>query len=402
MQNFLFTLPTRVIFGPGAIESVGHEAASVGTRALVVTGKTFARRSGLIERLTRSLESADVDYILFDGIDPNPVTETIDAGGKVAREQGSDMVIGLGGGSVLDAAKAIAVAAVSEHPIASYAVRTDTENSPVIGRALPIVQVPIVASTGSETNDTTVIFDGDTRNKAPIRSPHLQAKAAIIDPTLTFTVPPHYTAVGGMNIVSQIVETYLTSDEFPVTDRMAEGLIRVILDSLPRAMQRGEDLEARTNLSWAAAMASSVAIAGRSPARPLLLLAHPLSARYDIEHGMVTAALWPSYMRFALGQRYRLPQIGRFKRYALLGRQIFGVHETDDEVASEMTAYRFTNWLRSMDMPTDLRQFDVDPDDFPRLADSALTAWGDGKRLAGGLTAVDIEKIYEGALRRDH
>jgi alcohol dehydrogenase YqhD (iron-dependent ADH family) len=104
-------------------------------------------------------------------------------------------------------------------------------------------------------------------------------------------------------------------------------------------------------------------------------------------------------MGYALGNRYRLPQIGRFKRYALLGRQIFGVHETDDEVAAETTRYRFINWLRSMDMPTDLTRFGVDPETFPTLAEQAVRVSGSGNRLTGGLATQDVERIYEGALR---
>lgn len=398
MQNFLFSLPTRVTFGPGSIDTAGSEAASLGSRALVVTGKTFARRSGLIERLTVSLNRAGVTYILFDEVDPNPRVGALAAGARRAREHGSDFIIGLGGGSVLDAAKAIALAAASEQPIWEFTSGSQGTGRPIEG-ALPIMQIPIIASTGSETNDTAMIFDEETRAKAPIKSPHLQARVAIIDPVLTFTVPPHYTAVGGMNIASQIIDSYLTSDAFPVTDRIAEGLVRVILDSLPRAVRRGEDLDARTNLSWAAAIAPSVALAGRSQVRPLLSMAHPLTATYDIEHGLAVAALWPSYMRYVLGQRYRLPHVGRIKRYALLGRQIFGVQETDDEVAAETTAYRLTNWLRGMDMPTDLRSFNVNPDDFPALAERAVTVSGGDTRRIGGLAAADVEKIYEGALR---
>ncbi len=398
MQNFLFSLPARVTFGPGSIDAAGSEAAGIGSRALVVTGKTFARRSGLIGRLTDSLNRAGVAHTLFDEIDPNPRVGTIASGACMAREHGSDFVIGLGGGSVLDAAKAIALAALTQEPVWEFTAGGAGTGRP-IERALPIMQIPIVASTGSETNDTAMIFNEETSAKAPIKSPHLQARVVIIDPALTFTVPPHYTAVGGMNIVSQIIEGYLTSDEFPVTDRVAEGLVRVILDSLPRAIRRGEDLDARTNLSWAAAIAPSAAMAGRSYARPLLVMAHPLTARYDIEHGLAVAALWPSYMRYVLGQRYRLPHVGRVKRYALLGRQIFGVQETDDEVAAETTAYRLTNWLRGMDMPTDLRSFDVNPDDFPGLAERAVTVSAGDTRQTGGLTAADIEKIYEGALR---
>jgi alcohol dehydrogenase YqhD (iron-dependent ADH family) len=227
----------------------------------------------------------------------------------------------------------------------------------------------------------------------------LYARVAVVDPILTFTVPPQYTAVGGLNIVSQLLESYLTRDEFPVTDRITEGLMRVVMDSLPRAMRRGEDLDARTNLSWVAALASTVIVPGQGGNMPLRAMAHPLCAHYGIDHGSALAALWPSYMRYALANRFRLPQIGRFKRYALLGRQIFGVHETDDEVAAETTTYRFINWLKGLDVPTDLRSFTIDPDTFGQLADEAILISGSGQRLPGGLSARDVEHIYDGSLR---
>jgi len=399
MHRFIFSLPTRVIFGAGAIESTGEEAASCGRHALVVTGTTFARRSGLIDRLQSSLGEAGIAVTIYDHAGPNPSVATIDAGGRLARESGADLVLGLGGGSALDAAKAIAAAAVSDRSIWDYTRNQSDRQPATIEGALPVVQLPIIASTGSETNDMAVVFDEQSCTKAEIRSPHLQARVAIVDPILTFTVPQRYTSVGGMNIVSQMLESYVTSDEFPVTDRIAEGLIRVVMDSLPRAMRRGEDLDARNNLSWVAVIASTLSQAGRGSSTPLRAMAHPISATYGSDHGTVVAALWPSFMRYSLANRFRLPQIGRFKRYALVGRQIFGVHETDDEVAAETTAYRFEHWLRSMEMPVDLRQLSVKEEDLERLAEQAVRVSGDGGRLPGGLTVEDVLNVYEGATR---
>lgn len=404
MQSFVFSLPTRVVFGAGAIDATGREAAVLGNRALAVTGTTFARRSGLIDRLQASLNEANISVTVYDklGESPHIDIEAIDEAGQVARDIGAQFVLGFGGGSTLDAAKGIAVAALAPCSIWQYTRHAWDGQPAPIERALPMVQVPIIASTGSETNDTAVMFDRRAKTKAIVASPHLFARVAIVDPTLTFTVPPHYTAVGGMNIVSQILESYLTSDEFSVTDRVAEGLIRVVMDSLPRAMRRGEDLDARTNLSWVASLASTVGVAGRSRSAPVRALAHPLTAAFGVEHGSAVAALWPSYMRYALGNRYRLPQIGRFKRYALLGRQIFGVHETDDEVAAETTAFRFRHWLRSMEMPTNLSELGIDLEaQRATLADQAIMISGNGTRLPGGLTADDVERIYEGAMRRE-
>ena len=399
MDAFTFVLPTRIVFGAGVIDGVGREAAAQGRRALLVTGSTFAKRSGLIKRLRATLEDEGVFVSVYDGINPNPSVAAIDAGGQAARDFRADFVLGFGGGGTLDAAKGIAVRAVADRSIWEYTSHGQGDSGIAVERALPLIQVPLIASTGSETNDRAVVYDEASRARAPLQSPHLFARVAVVDPALTFTVPARYTAIGAMNIVSQMLEGYLVGDEFAPTDRVTEGLMRVVMDSLSRAMRNGDDLDARNNLSWSATLASTVALAGRENSGPLLAMTYPLTAQFDLEHGYALACLWPSYMRYALTNRRRLPQIGRFKRYALLGRQLFGVHETDDEVAAETTVYRFVNWLRGMGMPTDLHEVNVDDDAPSRLARQAVTISGNGKRLPSGLTTQDVEHIYEGALR---
>jgi alcohol dehydrogenase YqhD (iron-dependent ADH family) len=401
VNTFTFALPTRVVFGAGVIDEVGREAAAQGRRALLVTGSTFARRSGLIKRVRASLEDEGVFVSIYEGINPNPSVAAINAGGEAAREFRADFVVGFGGGSALDAAKAIAARALTDASIWDYTNHLKNEPGMPVERALPIIQVPLIASTGSETNDRAVIYDEESRTRATLRNSHLFARVAVVDPSLTFTVPARYTAIGAMNIVSQMLEGYLVGDEFAATDRVTEGLMRVVMDSLARAMRNGDDLDARSNLSWAATLASTVALAGRADSGPLLAMAHPLTARYDLEHGYALACLWPSYMRYALSNRRRLPQVGRFKRYALLGRQLFGVHETDDEVAAETTVYRFVNWLHGMGMPTDLREVRIETDGTQALADQAINVSGDGKHLPGGMSARDVQHVYEGALRSE-
>jgi alcohol dehydrogenase class IV len=398
MNSFTFDLPTRVTFGSGAIDSVPGEAARCGSRALLLTGSTFARRSGLVERLASSLQQSGVETVVYEATEPHPNVLAIDAAARRARESRSEMIIGLGGGGTLDTAKGAAVGAYSGRPVWELTLRGNGA-VPEIQGALPLVLIPIIASTGSETNCTAVLFNEEERVRVPISSPHLYARSAIVDPTLTFTVPNHYMAVGAMNIISQMLETYLTSDEFSVTDRVTEGLIRAVMDNVARADAHADDLDARSNLCWAAALASSLAQGGRGGATPLRAMAYALTARFPLEHGQALSALWPSFMRYALSNRLRLPHIGRFKRYALLGRQIFGVHDTDDEVAAEMTSYRFTAWLRSMKMPTRLLEADVDPEVLDEVATQAVTVSGNGKRLPSGLTVEDVQNIYEGALR---
>jgi len=399
MSRFSFALPTRVVFGAGAFETVGREAAGQGAHALLVTGSTFARRSGLIDHLLSLLRAAGVEATLYDGLPQTPSVEAIDDGGEQARTAGVDLIVGLGGGSALDAAKAISAAAGTRGSLWQYVRSSAEAQPPPLEHALPLIQVPIIASTGSEVNDTAVLYNAESGVKAPLTSPHLFARVAIVDPALTFSVPARYTTVGAMNIVTQMLESYLTSDEFAATDRVTEGLMRVVIDSLARATRQSDDLDARSNLSWAATLASSVALAGRSGAYPLRVMAYPLTARFPVDHGAALAGLWPSYMRYALANRLRLPQVGRFKRFALLGRQLFGVHETDDEVAAEMTAYRFEHWLRGAGMATDLSALTLSTEEIAALAHQAVDVSGNGRRLPSGLSVEDIEHIYDGALR---
>lgn len=395
MSVFEFTLPTRVIFGAGGIDRIGPESAAVGTNALLVTGSTFARRSGLLERICAALSESGVQVTLLDSLEQHPTITAIEYGGQVARGCGADMVIGLGGGSTLDAAKAIAARARADRPLWEF-VTDHPLQSP---RALPVVLVPIIASTGSETNDSAVLFDDRTRTRATLRGPHLQARLAIVDPALALSVPARFTAVGAINIVSQLLETYLTRDAFAVSDRVTEGIVRVVMDSLLRAVRHGDDLEARTNLAWAATMSSAVAPAGSGGSTPVRDLAHPVTATFGIEHGVALAGLWPAYLRYALSNRYRLPRIGRFKRFAQLGRQLFSVHETDDEVAAEIMTYRFADWLRGLHAPTDLRFVEATSDQVIALAAQAVRMSGDGARLSSGLGAEDLENIYQAAMQ---
>lgn len=395
MSIFEFELPTRVIFGAGSIDRVGEEAARLGQSALLVTGNTFARRSGLLEKICASLSDAGVGVTLLDSLEQHPTVTALDYGGQIARGADAQMVIGLGGGSAMDAAKGIAAAAAANRPLWEFVTHRDLQ----ISQALPIISIPIIASTGSETNDRVVLFDERTATRGTLSSPHFFARLAVVDPSLAFSVPGRFTAVGAINIVSQLLESYLTSEPFAVSDRVTEGLVRVVMDSLLRALRHPDDLDARTNLAWAAAMSSSVALAGRAGTAPLRALAYPVTSTFGVEHGIALAGLWPSFMRYALSNRSRLPQIARFKRYAQLGRHLFLVHETDDEVAAEITTFRFVDWLRSVQAPVNLEFLNATAAQVPRLAEQVVRMSGDGRRLRSGLRAEDIENIYQAAMR---
>ncbi|KPJ52425.1 hypothetical protein AMJ39_07890 [candidate division TA06 bacterium DG_24] len=391
MDSFMWKFRTKIIFGPGKIETIGAEANALGKRALVVTGKTSMRKLGVLDRVGSALRRAGVSPVFFDEVEPNPRAATIDRGAAKAREAGCDLVIGLGGGSPMDAAKAIAACVKSGEPIWAH-IATWLPGHVRSTEALPILLVPTVAATGSEGNGGAVVTNWDTHEKAVIWGYHLFPATSIIDPELTLSVPPHVTGDGGIDIICHAVDTYFTSStESPLSDRIAEGIVRTVMEYLPRAMENGDDLEARSNLSWC----STVALCGvigsprRGSSAPIHVLQHSLSGHYDISHGRGLAALLPVVMEFT---SETTPE-----RYALFGREIFGLKDeglTESETAcagiEELRA-----WMRSVKMETKLSDCGIDDSKFGMMADDALRVYGRGEEFITNPRPLDREAIIE-------
>ncbi len=214
MQNFTFYLPTKIIFGPGELEKIGIEAKPYGEKALIVTGKRSSSEFGIINRVTDYLEKEGIAAVVFDKIESNPRASTIDEAGELARKNKCDFIIGLGGGSPMDAAKAIAVAAVEAQPIWDFVYHGQPVPKKVT-RALPIIEIPTLAATGSEADSGAVITNWKTHEKAVLGSHLLFPKVSIIDPQLTVTVPEEYTIDGGIDIICHVIESLFTALTIP-------------------------------------------------------------------------------------------------------------------------------------------------------------------------------------------
>jgi alcohol dehydrogenase class IV len=197
---FRFELTTIILFGPGGISKLGEEAAKLGRKAIIVTYPDI-RRIGLLDKVIRDLKEKNVDVIIFEKVEPNPRTTTVDEGAEIARKGKIDLVIGLGGGSVMDAAKGIALASSGTASIWDYWLK----RVEVKGVVPPIIQIPTMAGTGAEMNPGAVLTHWETHIKEPISAPCLQAKVAIIDPEITLSVPLHQTKAGGFDIVTHVL-----------------------------------------------------------------------------------------------------------------------------------------------------------------------------------------------------
>ena len=341
-----FHLPTRIIFGTGSIDRLGEEAKALGQKAFIVTYPDI-QRIGLLDRVQKILKESGIESLVFDAVEPNPRSTTVDRGAKLVAGKKVDLVIGLGGGSAMDTAKAITLASTGSEPIWYY-----TENRVTVTSKVPdIIQVPTIAGTGSEVNAGAVITNWETHQKTSIPNRCMWAKAAIIDPDLTLTVPLRLTTAGGVDIFSHLVENYLMPEEpLPVNDAIREALMKVVVTYLPVVVAKLDDIEARTQLSWASTIAMSqiIRLGGTVGSMTCHGIEHAVSGYYDVTHGEGLAALLPAWMKHI--------STVRKERLDLLARNVF--EKSDGIKATEKWLEKVGMRLRLRDLGCELQKAD--------------------------------------------
>jgi alcohol dehydrogenase len=342
---FEFHLPTKIIFGVGALESLGTEAGKLGKKAMLVIDRNVMDKAGIFDKVGHDLEVNGVTTVVYGKVEPNPRASTVDEGAKIAKDERVDFVIGIGGGSTMDAAKGITVASSGSAPIWDY-----IENKiPVPPSHCPLLLVPTVAASGSEANETAVITNWETHEKRPLFKTF--ATVSIIDPALTLTLPKKPTAQGGFDIFTHLVEPYITAGEpSPLTDGILEAVMRQVVEYLPKVLVKLNDIEARTQLSWASTIAMSqlARLGGGIGFITCHVIEHPFSGFYDIAHGDGLAALIPSWMK------YTFP--ARKERFEKLGKNVFG--EADGIAATEKFLEKIGMRIRLRDLGIDSGRID--------------------------------------------
>jgi len=370
-----FHLPTKIIFGTGSIDRLGEEAAALGRKAFIVTYPDI-RRIGLLDRVQKILEENGIECLVFDEVEPNPRSITVDRGARIAADGKVDLVIGLGGGSAMDTAKAITLASTDRKPIWYYAENRVT----VTGNIQSIIQVPTIAGTGSEVNAGAVITNWETHQKTSIPNRCMWAKSAIIDPELTLTVPSRLTASGGVDIFSHLVENYLMPEEpLPVNDAIREALMKMVVKYLPVVIAKLDDIEARTQLSWTSTIAMSqiIRLGGTVGSMTCHGIEHAISGYYDITHGEGLAALLPAWMKHIAPVRK--------KRLDLLAKNVFG--KTDGIKATE-------EWLERVGMKLRLHDLGCELEKAENIADITVKTFRNLRLHPRTLDAKAIAQIY--------
>jgi alcohol dehydrogenase YqhD (iron-dependent ADH family) len=398
-MNFEFFNPTRIIFGAGNLSRLGEIVRKYGKKALIVTGGGSVKRSGVFDRAVESLKSAGVDHAECSGVEPNPRITSVARGAQIARDEGCDVIIALGGGSAMDASKVIAAAALYDGDPWNL-IAHGQENWHVPTEALPVITVPTLAATGSEMNCGAVISNDETKVKSFVQTESLYPKEAVVDPELTVTVPKDQTAYGVCDIITHVVEGYFNGvDGTPIQDRFAEGVIINTIEWGRKAVADGGDLEARAQVQWASIVALNGWVqAGVHMVAPVHMIEHALSAHHDITHGAGLAIVGPAWMRFAAKHR---PE-----RFAQFAQRVFGLSsEGKDDLALGIKGIdAYEAFLREIGCPTRLSEIGdsgIGEALFEQYAKDAALVVRDGNgNLLGRppMTKEDIVNVLHSAL----
>lgn len=289
-MNFNYYLPVNLIFGRGCSAKAGEIAASLGKKVLLVTGRKSTKKSGQLDRMISLLKQAGVGCEVFDRVESNPLTTTVEEGAQTARSTGCNVVLGLGGGSIMDAAKGMAFAAVNPGHISDYIFAVKRGNG-----ALPLILIPTTCGTGSEGNGFAVMTNPETKDKKSLRTNDIVAKASLIDPDLMMTMPKHVLASVGFDALAHNMEAYTSKKAQPLTDIQALLGIRLLARNLKKVYDDPSDTEAWENVTLASTLGGMVInTAGVGAPHGM---EHPASGLRNIVHGCGLAALTPEIVR---------------------------------------------------------------------------------------------------------
>lgn len=285
--DFRCFCPTQVVFGFGRLADIGK--LTRGKKVLIVTGKGSAKRLGYLDLVSQRLEAAEKEVYTYSGVSPNPRVAEVEEGARIIQDQQVETVVGLGGGSVMDAAKVIAVAGKGVQ-----GVRALFEGEPAKQR-VGLVLAPTTAGTGSETSKGAILSDDATRHKTGVRGDALFADIAIVDPEVTLSMPARLTAETGYDVFTHAVETFLSVQAQPITELLSLEALRLVAQYLPRAVRDGADRESREQMAYASTL-MGFNLANSSTCLPHRMQ-YPVGARTDTSHPLGLAALYPAWIR---------------------------------------------------------------------------------------------------------
>ncbi|MGL5624675.1 iron-containing alcohol dehydrogenase, partial [Cetobacterium sp.] len=330
MKNFIYDVPTRVLFGENQVSNVGKEVKKHASKVLLLYGKNSIKKNGLYDEVIKRLRDENIEIIELSGVDPNPRIETVREGAELCRKHHLELILAVGGGSTIDCAKGIA-AQTKYHGDIWQDLCVDKKFH-LLTEALPVASILTLAATGSEMNGNSVLSNPSEDLKLGFNSYILRPVFSILDPTYTFTVNKYQTAAGVVDIMSHLFEQYFSPDKKGYLQaRMMEGLLKTVIHYGPIAYENPTDYEARANIMWASSLSlNGLTSSGKeSTDWATHQIEHELSAKYDITHGVGLGILTPYWMEYVLSEE----NVHRFVEYA---NNVWGIFGDDNfEVAQK-------------------------------------------------------------------
>ena len=381
MENFQFQCPTRIVFGRGVENLVGEEVKKYSDKVLFHYGGGSIKRIGLYDRVVESLKSAGVRLIELPGVKPNPRLSLVRKGIEVCRSNGVDFILAVGGGSVIDSAKAISVGVPYRGDVWDFYV---DRAQPM--EALPLGVVLTIPGAGSEASSSSVITNDEDWRKLSLTTELLRPRFAIMNPEVTFSVPSYYTACGAADIMAHVMERYFTNVRHAdLTDRLCEATLKTIIGNVPVALREPENYDARAEIMWASTVAHNDLLGtGRIGDWATHIIEHELSGLYDVPHGAGLAVLFPSWMRHVYKHRLDI-----FVQFAVRVWNVEPDFQDPEETALEGIG-RLRAFFRRIGLPTTLRELGI-PDD--RLEEMALRCTDSGVSKIGGFVKLGKDDV---------
>ncbi len=385
MLNFNFYSPTEFVFGKGRAAEAGHFVKKYGgTKVLIHYGGGSAVKSGLIDTVKKSLCDADIAYCELGGVKPNPRDTLVYKGIDLCKAEGVDFILAVGGGSVIDSAKAIAIGVLYDGDF------WDMYSGKPVEKALPVATVLTIAAAGSEGSGDSVITKEDGMLKRGAGSDHLRPRFSIMDPSLTQTLPAYQTACGATDIMAHVFERYFTNTtEVEITDRLCEAVLLTMVRETPRVIADPDNYEARANIMWAGTVAhTNLCGVGREQDWNSHGLEHELSGLYDVAHGAGLAVIMPAWMEYVHDHNVM--------RFCQMATRVFGcqMNFEDPEATAMEGIRRFRTFLHNIGMPINFSELGAREEDIPTLVEK----FGIGDGTTGGfmkLNKDDVTEIYK-------
>lgn len=392
MQNFIYCVPTEILFGKDSERDCGKEVKKYGGRkVMIVYGGESARRSGLLKRVKDSLEKEGISSVEWGGVKPNPRLAFAEEGREKGIQEGVDFILAVGGGSAIDTAKAIA------HGVANPGVPLwDIWTKKVaLTKSTKVGVVLTIPAAGSETSDSAVLTNEEIRKKSGLGSELNRPAFAIMNPELAFTLPKYQIGCGIADIMMHTLERYfIPNQKNRMTDEIAEGLLRTVIDSGRKAVENPEDYDAMSELMWCGSLShNNLTGLGRAKDFSVHKLGHALSARFDCAHGASLTSVWGSWAEYVWNN-----DVNRFVHYA---RQVWGIEGSGEAVAKKGIE-KTVSYFKSIGMPISLGELGVGIQDKKTLEELAMDATMNDTIWLSVLRPLDASDVLEIFRKANH